>query len=378
MTKKWLYKKYNYRLLVTVNVLKLIRYEKPVEIKIDIDKVNKQINKDVFRDKINFKIIEVDNTGKIVDNNISCQFDFGLEHENEEKEIPVLTFIMKKSTSKRRFFEIYFTEKENFDGNYNKEEYIKITSEQYRGQKSYKINTPAATYYFHQQGAGFAGIIDREGNDWIGHNLAEGSAGQYRGIPNLIYPEGDFHPGAEGSESRIITKGPIKVSIYSETEDNNWACRWDIFPAYARLKVLKVAHPYWFLYEGTPGGDFQPEIDYCVLSSGERYLASKRWARKLMPRWLYFGDGNSNRVIYLIHHEDEEGIVDSYWPMEGNMTVFGFGRNDLEKYLKKTPAQFTIGLAEIKDQEQARELINSIYYDYEISINGIEKNLRGE
>ena len=57
-------------------------------------------------------------------------------------------------------------------------------------------------------------------------------------------------------------------------------CRWDVFPYYARLTVLEMRTPYWFLYESTPGGNpggqLDEDGDYCVRSDGTRTPLSER------------------------------------------------------------------------------------------------------
>ena len=110
--------------------------------------------------------------------------------------------------------------------------------------------------------------------------------------------------------------------------------------------MLRAGHPYWFLYEGTPGGALDEAGDYVVRAPGVRSSAAERWDERLpTPRWVNFGTSGSNRTLYLVHHADD-GETDSYWPMEQNMTVFGFGRLGLKSSLTQTPAQFTIGFAD--------------------------------
>lgn len=227
-------------------------------------------------------------------------------------------------------------------------------------QDSFKITTPSATYFYHVHGAGFASLIDRDGNDWLSYRPYGGSDGVYRGIPNLAHPENHFHPGGTGCRSRIVNAGPLKVTIASESIDGKWACRWEVFPTHARLTVLKVDHPYWFLYEGTPGGALDEAGDYCVISDGTRRALSERWERALPhPEWIYFGASNMARVLFLAHHESDQHM-DSYWPMEGNMTVFGFGRDGLAKFMTETPAHFTIGFAETSEFRGVENLIDAV------------------
>jgi hypothetical protein len=236
-------------------------------------------------------------------------------------------------------------------------------------QASYRITTQNATYYYHKQGAGFASMIDADGHDWLSYHPWGGSDGKYRGIPNLAHPENHFHPGGTGCNSAITAAGPLKASLHSWSIDKKWECAWDIFPTYACLTVLKVDHPYWFLYEGTPGGVLNEAGDYMVLSDGTRISAADRWEAVLpAPEWIYFGAADTTRILYLAHHEADE-YIDSYWPMEHNMTVFGFGRNGLEKFMTRTPAHFTIGFAEAAIADQ---VIASAYQPLTVRLQTLE------
>jgi hypothetical protein len=239
-------------------------------------------------------------------------------------------------------------------------------------QNSFKVATQNATYFYHKLGAGFSSMVDVDGEDWLGYHPGGGSAGEYRGIPNMGHPEGYCHPGKEVSDSHIVGQGPLRVSILSESNDGKMQCRWDIFPHYARLTVLKMRTPYWFLYEGTPGGNpggmLDEEHGMCVRSTGERTPIGQKWEGDIPdPEWLYFGAGNTSRVIYLVHHEDDDA-TDSYWPMEGNMTVFGFGRLGLNKYMELVPAHFTIGFAEDNAYEVASKVIDSAFRELDVRL----------
>ena len=144
--------------------------------------------------------------------------------------------------------------------------------------------------------------------------------------------------------------------------------RWEVTAAFARLTVLKAAKQYWFLYEGTPGGEMDEAGDTCVLSDGLTHPLSERWDTRLAPpRWVYFRDGRTERILYFIHHSDD-GEADSFWPMnesegrepESGMTVFGFGRLKLVSSLTQTGATFTVGLADPKDDAHARKIIQGV------------------
>jgi hypothetical protein len=240
---------------------------------------------------------------------------------------------------------------------------------EHEGQESFQVTTPRATYYYHKRGAGFASMEDVEGKDWLSYNPGvgpvsnSGSGGKYRGIPNMGHPEGYCHPGSDKSTSRLLARGPVKVTIESRSDDGKWASRWDIFPTHARMTVLKVSHPYWFLYEGTPGGQLDERSDYCVRGDGTRTPASERWDGDISvdgeaDEWLYFGDAAEDRVLYLAHHQDDDE-VDSYWPMNHEMTVFGFGRKGIKKFMTAVPAQFTVGFCESDDFDTVAGTVRS-------------------
>ena len=241
------------------------------------------------------------------------------------------------------------------------------------GQESYQVITPGATWFYHKLGAGFSSLLDRDGLDWLSYRPGGGSAGEYRGIPNMGHPEGYCHPGKTVSHSRVVASGPLCVSIESASNDGVMRCRWDIFPYDARLTVLQMRTPYWFLYEGTPGGNPGGQLDeaggYCARSDGTRTPLSERWDGPLPPpEWLYFGASNVDRALYLVHHE-ADAEIDSYWPMEYNMTVFGFGRLGLDKFMTRVPALFTVGFAEDGSLARAQEVIDSAFRPLKIVIS---------
>lgn len=239
---------------------------------------------------------------------------------------------------------------------------------EHRGQESYRIVTGSAWWYYHKKGAGFAGLEDRDGKDWISYRPQGGSDGRYRGIPNLVHPEGHFHPGGTKCTSRLLAAGPLKAIIDSQSADGKWSCRWEIAPAWARLTVLKAAGPYWFLYEGTPGGSLEEDRDFCLRSDGTKAPASKRWTADLpAPEWVCFGDPQLKRCLWLVHHGDD-GHVDSYWPMQRNMTVFGFGRDGLKKLMTRTGEQFTVGFCESTDPKVIAATIDAAFRPYRITV----------
>jgi hypothetical protein len=234
---------------------------------------------------------------------------------------------------------------------------IAVDRIEHQGQASIRIATPAGTWIYHEKGAGFASLIDGDGNDWISYHPKGGSDGKYRGIPNLVHPAGYFHPGRKQCQTQIIEQADDHVALESRSADGRWACRWDVLPDRAVLTVLKADGAYWFLYEGTPGGEVNGgRLDtadgFCLRADGQRTSVKSRWTGDIQGddkvEWAAFGNTRAGRTLVMIHHTDDQAI-DSYWPMQGNMTVFGFGRDGLKKFIRDDedhPGRFTVALVE--------------------------------
>ncbi len=230
----------------------------------------------------------------------------------------------------------------------------------HEGFASIRIDAPGVSWIYHLEGGGFAGMVDSAGADWISFHPWGGSDGNFRGIPNLVHPESYFHPGRTGCSSEVVASGPLRVVIRSRSNDGAWLCEWRVEPDCARLTVLKAARPYWLLYEGTPGGRLDEQGDFILLADGQRFAAAERWEVDSLPEpgWIAFGAAGSPRALWLMRHA-ADGDADSYWPMEGNMTVFGYGRSGLTKSLVRVPAHFSVGLADCNDHTSLSNIIRA-------------------
>ena len=220
------------------------------------------------------------------------------------------------------------------------------TVREHEGQESYRVQTPACTWVFHKLGGGFASLFDGAGRDWISFRPWGGSDGIYRGIPNCAYPENVFHPGHDTTRMTAPVAGPLRVSWVTESKDGKWRARYAIYPDHAEFTMLKFGHPYWLLYEGTPGGKLEEDRDFCIRSDGLRRPLLERWDEELpAPKWIGFGKEGLDEVLWLQSHAPEHQTCrDSFWPMEGNMTVFGFGRVGMDMTMNHAPARFSFGL----------------------------------
>lgn len=222
----------------------------------------------------------------------------------------------------------------------------------FQGQTAYRIEAPDYTAIYHREGCGFAALFDRDGNDWIGYRPTGGEYGHYRGIPNMGM-NAFGHPGyAFGAATTVVTTAADRIRLHSSSANGKWDVVWDIYPGRIVQTIQAVGAAYWWLYEGTPGGHFRPDVQYVLLPNGESWPCSRRYAAETSEvRTICFVDPHTRRGLQLTAHTPEP-TVDLYWPMggEGGMTVWGFGRHDDDQgphaRLNETPASFSIAFVE--------------------------------
>jgi hypothetical protein len=58
--------------------------------------------------------------------------------------------------------------------------------------------------------------------------------------------------------------------------------------------------------------------------------------------------------------------------MNREMTVFGFGRLGLDKYMRMVPAHFTLGLIDSTDAEEIRAAVNNACQPLHINLGPVE------
>lgn len=235
------------------------------------------------------------------------------------------------------------------------------------GQPSYQISTPTATWVYDREGAGFSRLLDPAGNDWIAYKPTGGAAGHYRGIPNAVFradtPDRNFfHPGHTGpkaSTTKLLVATTEQVVLRSLSGDGRWTAEWTIRRDRAQLRLSPPhgADPgYWFLYEGTPGGQFDP-ADLCLRADGALAPLGTAWEASMQDvPWVAFVSRVRRHAVILIVHEPPDTRV-SYRPMENAMTVFGFGREhgSLTALLTR-PLTFTVALVAATEPERIATL----------------------
>lgn len=235
------------------------------------------------------------------------------------------------------------------------------------GVSAYVIKTKNATYYLEKKGGGLSSMLDNDGVDWLGFNNTKGSGwkGEYRGFPNAIHKQDGnyFHALNEGtdiSESIVHIESDQHIRITFTSGNGQWKGQWDFYPERCDFTMIKVSegYKYWVQYEGVPGGEMD-ETDFWFASADTKsHPINEPFLGDLpAPEWMAFGDKNSSRMLYMLHHENDES-PDTY-SSRPYMTVFGFGRNNKDKYLN-TPQTFSIGFVE-----------SSIYSDVESTIKAV-------
>jgi hypothetical protein len=374
----WWNTAWRFRVPVTVSANGVQREDKPAEVALDFTSLLTTLGRSGSLEANSLRVLEVNGQGDVVDDSVVFQFDEASDFNAAANAEGTLIVLMEGMTaaSASRYYHVYFDTTDN--GPFTPLAFtpqITVTDNiSHEAQSSFKIQTQNATYYYHKQGAGFASLDDTEGKDWIGYHPGGGSAGEYRGIPNL----GDWaHPGYPvtgtlGATSTLSNTGPLKATLYSITTNGQWSLTWEMYPTYARMTLLTrpSGGKYWFLYEGTPWDQLNPGRDYYVLSNGIRqYVLNDETvtlsADLASPEWIYFGDDLTNRVLFVAHHEDDTQ-PDYFRQMQDNMTVFGFGRQDpcCTKYLSAVPAHFTIGFGVSSTITQT---LNSAYINLSVS-----------
>ncbi len=233
----------------------------------------------------------------------------------------------------------------------------------------FKIETPAATYYLEKVGAGLSSMLDPDGVDWLGFHKQSGSGagGEYRGFPNAVHQQDGsfFHPknsGTDPSSIEVIHEGPKRVTFIATTTTETWQARWDFYPTHCTFTMLRMPERrrYWILYEGTPGGEYDDTDWWMTSAVSEKQPLTKTHEGDIPgPEWIVFGDRDFNRSLFLLHHQDDDK-TDRFYQMQKKMTVFGFGRQDLNKYLTDVPRSFSIGFFETTNHDEITSALEDL------------------
>lgn len=238
------------------------------------------------------------------------------------------------------------------------------------GGSAYIITTLSATYYLEKEGGGLSSMIDKDGVDWIGFHNEKGSAhkGEYRGFPNAIHKQDGsyFHAmnaKTDPSSSVIEIESNKHIRISFTSNNKKWEGQWDFYPERCDFTMRKVSngYKYWVQYEGVPGGEMDTTDFWYASADSKRHSIEEPFEDDLpAPEWMAFGDENSPRMLYMLHHNDDK-LPDNY-VYRSHMTVLGFGRQNGKQTTKhlSTAQTFSIGLVESTEYSVIDKLIKQV------------------
>lgn len=232
---------------------------------------------------------------------------------------------------------------------------------------SYIVSINNATFYLEKEGGGLSSMIDDDGVDWLGFNNAKGSGwkGEYRGFPNAVHKQDGnyFHAmnaGTNKSLSQITIETNEHVQIIFTSENQKWEAIYDFYADRLdfRMSQISKGYHYWIQYEGVPGGEMDDTDFWYASIDNKRHPINEVFLGDLpSPEWFAFGDKNSPRMIYILHHDDDS-YPDNY-VSRPYMTVLGFGRSEKNKFLD-TPQRFSIGFFESTQYDKLSNKINDL------------------
>jgi hypothetical protein len=358
----WFNAVWQYRIPITVEASGVERVDRPVETDLDFSAALATLGAAGALDLDSLKVVRANASGQVLDSDVPFQFDPVAGFDAATHAVGRLTLLAAGTMgmSGSRYYDVYFdVQGESFTAPVFAPQVEVISGVMDEGQTSLQIDTDSGSYFYQEQGAGFSSVVDPDGNDWVSYTPGGGSAGEYRGIPNLTYPAGDFHPGATSGVTTLVHEGPLRAEIESETLDGLWRVRWVIYPDSAKMTVELADGNYWFLYEGTPGGTLETGVDFLIHSDGTSIpMTVKQTTDLAADEWVYFGDPNVDRALFVAHHSDD-AHADLYQPLDDVMAILGFGRFKTNSLLVEVPNTFSVGLIDRTDHPEVQRLVRS-------------------
>ena len=257
---------------------------------------------------------------------------------------------------------------------------VSIQEVKHLDRDHFKVSTSNMMLLYDVKGGGFSSIIDPNGKDWISFAMKPwdeypaSASSSFRGMPNFVFgseSSGAGHPGHDQCRSEIISSNSIRTSSVS----GKWEWQWIFNDDYVIVDILSIDphQPYWFLYEGTPGGVFDPANQFFGTSKTpkpNRSLNDYFKGDKLFDtfQWAYFGHDKSEYVLLFLQI-DEDNLSDTFSYLgstekgvqsSDGMVVFGFGREDGAKPVLTEKNSFIIKLISIKGIDDIGQHIRSI------------------
>jgi uncharacterized repeat protein (TIGR02543 family) len=370
----WLDPMWEYRIPIVVDSNGTARVGRFLEVDVDFTTALTLVGETLALDVDSIRVVRANSAGQVIDANVDFQFDAdaGFDPLTNASGEFVIEMSGTALPTDLRHYDIYFDVVGEAFSPYAVTNRLAVSNVADEGQNALQVDTAAGSYFLQDQGASLSSLVDSAGQDWIGYSVATGSAGEYRGVPNLIYPEGEFHPGGTAGSTAISSQGPLRLRVLTSALSDTWGATWSFYDDHVSVTIDYVANDYWFLYEGTPGGLLEPGSDFVTRADGTETLLNQSWNEDLVgEEWVYFGDVNAQRSLFVAAHEDD-AENDSYSTLNNEMTVFGFGRSGTTPLLSTAPRTFSLGLMESIDFDFNARQVRSIVTDLGISISPIE------
>jgi len=332
-------------------------------------------------DPATIRVVELGERATIIDQDVPHQFD--------RADGGRLIFVASGETaaSQTRWFQVYFGNESDRIPAKPVDRQLMLDTDSYdEDQDAFKVTAATATFFFQKNGASFSSIVDRDGNDWVGYHPEptdpDEPKSNFRGVPNFHSPEGQFHPGFAQSRTELVASGPLKVLLRSHSSTGGtWTCDTAFYPQFMTSTVTEAAANYWWLYEGTPGGegpDHRVKPFKVVRGDGVEFGYRDDWVKTLRRNpWVAFrvpGLGSEfGRSLFVAQHTPD-WHADAYYLAEdngghvgpldrGSMTVFGFGRHDRRMTLRPSqcPNRFSLGLVEPHDAASLSATVEGLF-----------------
>ncbi|HEV7523463.1 MAG TPA: hypothetical protein VGP92_00770, partial [Acidimicrobiia bacterium] len=378
----WWDQRWDFRVPVFANSGGYIRKDAIVTANVNFTKALHEAGSGSPVDPATIRVVEVDVNGNLVDPAVVSQFRPDATFNAATKATGQITLRAAGAwaANTNRFFAVYFDVPGGGGPPLPNPGLVSVADSFDAGQASYAISTQNAIYQYQLQGASISSVFDKQGLNWVSYNTTPGSAGGFRGLPNFPYPEGNFHPGFTNSTTQIIESGPLRIVVESKSNDGIWAYKTAFYPTYAVSTVEKIDpfHKYWFLYEGTPGGAIKPNQTVVRSNQVSIPITATFNSAITVDEYAYVADPDSGRSFFIASNT-ADGLVDSYFLLENNMTVLGFDRDNSTGTSQMLNAEvnrsYTWGLIDATAYGSAAPIITGNYKDIAVNVGQGERDL---
>lgn len=345
-TDSWDFTALPYRVRASIGAGTTARTDAIAVVPIDFGALLRSAGTAAAFDPASLRVAEVGAGGVVLDRDVPFQFDASTSDAASGELVVLLPGATPASTS--RSLTVYFDTVERTHTPVTvAPRVVAVTGVADEGAAAVRFRTEIGDWWYDLAGGGFSSLDDVDGNDWISFSSAPGAGGVYRGIPNAVHPDGYFHPGKTVMTTALTRRGPLRATLETASPGGGYLARWHVYPTFAEMTMVRAAGSFWFLYEGTPGGVLEPETDIVIRSDGSSMPASATFVGDLAgDEWTAFADAATDRSLFVAQLLGDS-VIDSYQPMSGLMTVFGFGRGSRPvTLLSRVPETFRVGLVD--------------------------------